>query len=124
MRWSIQCVCVGVLDEAVNLFSLLVVVSCLCVYGTSDLQSLDLMKEQLKANPDTCGWGGFRVNAVDNRQNTISKRPKFIFVQFMPETGKERGSDSDDVATAVGEHRVVSLILPLLLCCSECHAKG
>jgi len=47
---------------------------------------LNEMIAALEANPGTCGWGGFRVNAVDNRQNTISKRPKFIFVQFMPPT--------------------------------------
>lgn len=44
---------------------------------------LNMMREALLANTESCGWGAFRINAVDNRQNTISKRPKLIFVQWM-----------------------------------------
>lgn len=29
-------------------------------------------------------WGGFVCNAVDNRGSLVSKRKKFIFVQYMP----------------------------------------
>jgi hypothetical protein len=35
---------------------------------------------------DQLAWGGFRCTAVDDRQNTTSKRAKFVFVQFMPGT--------------------------------------
>lgn len=31
-------------------------------------------------------WGGFKCVAVDNRQNTTSKRTKIVFVQFMPDS--------------------------------------
>lgn len=31
-----------------------------------------------------CAWGGFRCYGVDNRGNVICKRPKFVFVQYMP----------------------------------------
>jgi hypothetical protein len=30
------------------------------------------------------GWGGFRCYGVDDRGNTISKRAKMVFVQYMP----------------------------------------
>ena len=33
---------------------------------------------------DQLAWGAFRCTAVDDRHNTTSKRPKFVFVQFMP----------------------------------------
>lgn len=29
-------------------------------------------------------WGAFRCTAVDNRENTTSRRAKFVFVQYMP----------------------------------------
>ena len=32
----------------------------------------------------TCGWGGFRCYGVDDRGNTVSKRAKIVFVQYMP----------------------------------------
>ena len=35
---------------------------------------------------DQLAWGGFRCTAVDDRQNTTSKRAKFVFMQFMPGT--------------------------------------
>lgn len=31
-------------------------------------------------------WGGFKVVGVDDRGNTVSRRPKFIFVKYSPET--------------------------------------
>lgn len=45
---------------------------------------LDYFKSELEKHPNTCGWGGVRCNGVDNRVNTTSKRPKLIFVQWMP----------------------------------------
>ena len=33
-----------------------------------------------------CAWGGFRCNGVDNRGALVCKRPKFVFVQYMPPT--------------------------------------
>lgn len=30
-------------------------------------------------------WGAFKVVGVDDRGNTISRRPKFIFVKYLPE---------------------------------------
>eukprot|EP00622_Pseudochattonella_farcimen_P000868 FR735447.1.p1 GENE.FR735447.1~~FR735447.1.p1 ORF type:complete len:205 (+),score=16.06 FR735447.1:70-684(+) len=45
---------------------------------------MNMFKAELEKYPDRAGWGGFRCNAVDNRQNTTSKRSKFVFVQYMP----------------------------------------
>lgn len=36
---------------------------------------------------DALAWGGFKCIAVDNRENTISKRSKYVFVQYMPAAG-------------------------------------
>eukprot|EP00615_Pteridomonas_danica_P007418 CAMPEP_0114352860 /NCGR_PEP_ID=MMETSP0101-20121206/18246_1 /TAXON_ID=38822 ORGANISM="Pteridomonas danica, Strain PT" /NCGR_SAMPLE_ID=MMETSP0101 /ASSEMBLY_ACC=CAM_ASM_000211 /LENGTH=203 /DNA_ID=CAMNT_0001493439 /DNA_START=41 /DNA_END=652 /DNA_ORIENTATION=- len=36
---------------------------------------------------DALAWGGFKCIAVDNRENTTSKRSKFVFVQYMPQAG-------------------------------------
>eukprot|EP00616_Rhizochromulina_sp_CCMP1243_P007144 CAMPEP_0118966420 /NCGR_PEP_ID=MMETSP1173-20130426/3892_1 /TAXON_ID=1034831 /ORGANISM="Rhizochromulina marina cf, Strain CCMP1243" /LENGTH=246 /DNA_ID=CAMNT_0006915197 /DNA_START=13 /DNA_END=753 /DNA_ORIENTATION=- len=42
---------------------------------------------EFKAHLDeSLAWGGFRCTAVDDRQNTTSRRPKFVFVQYMPST--------------------------------------
>ena len=30
-------------------------------------------------------WGAFKVVGVDDRGNTVSRRPKFIFVKYLPE---------------------------------------
>ena len=49
---------------------------------------MDMFKAALAEYGDKAGWGGFRCNAVDNRQNTISKRAKIVFVQWMPEGGR------------------------------------
>ena len=35
---------------------------------------------------DKIVWGAFLVMAVDDRGNTVSRRPKFIFVKWMPLT--------------------------------------
>jgi hypothetical protein len=35
---------------------------------------------------DNLAWGGFKCIAVDNRENTTSKRSKYVFVQYMPAT--------------------------------------
>lgn len=44
------------------------------------------MPEFLAALPtDAIIWGAFKVTGVDDRGNTISRRPKFIFVKYMPE---------------------------------------
>lgn len=40
--------------------------------------------EQLPA--DQLVWGAFKVVGVDDRGNTVSRRPKFIFVKYFPET--------------------------------------
>jgi hypothetical protein len=29
-------------------------------------------------------WGAFKVVGVDDRGNTVSRRPKFIFVKYLP----------------------------------------
>ena len=31
-------------------------------------------------------WGAFKVVGVDDRGNTISRRPKFIFIKYLPTT--------------------------------------
>ncbi|GMH96011.1 hypothetical protein TrVE_jg1393 [Triparma verrucosa] len=33
---------------------------------------------------DKIGWGGFRCYGVDDRGNTVSKRAKIVFIQYMP----------------------------------------
>ena len=42
---------------------------------------------------DQIVWGAFKVVGVDDRGNTVSRRPKFIFVKYFPETvgGMKRG---------------------------------
>jgi hypothetical protein len=47
--------------------------------------------EQLPA--DEMIWGGFKVVGVDDRGNTVSRRPKFIFVKYFPDnvSGLKRG---------------------------------
>lgn len=52
--------------------------------GPAGGMGLNAFKAELANHTDTCGWGAFRCNAVDNRQNTISKRCKIVFVQYMP----------------------------------------
>ena len=39
-----------------------------------------------KLPEDEITWGAFKVVGVDDRGNTVSRRPKYIFVKFMPET--------------------------------------
>jgi hypothetical protein len=43
--------------------------------------------------PDQLVWGAFKVVGVDDRGNTVSRRPKFIFVKYFPDTvpGMRRG---------------------------------
>ena len=41
-------------------------------------------KEHLAAC-EGVAWAGFRCNGVDNRGSVVCKRPKFIFVQYMPD---------------------------------------
>jgi hypothetical protein len=33
---------------------------------------------------DEIFWGGFKVVGVDDRGNTVSRRPKYIFVKYLP----------------------------------------
>ena len=42
---------------------------------------------------DQIVWGAFKVVGVDDRGNTVSRRPKYIFVKYFPETvgGMKRG---------------------------------
>lgn len=35
---------------------------------------------------DAVTWGAFKVTGVDDRGNTVSRRPKFIFVKYMPDS--------------------------------------
>lgn len=64
-----------------------------CEYDTSG--KVIEVKEQgtgglteFKANlGENLAWGGFKCIAVDNRENTTSKRSKFVFVQYMPAAG-------------------------------------
>jgi hypothetical protein len=35
---------------------------------------------------DDVVWGAFKVVGVDDRGNTVSRRPKFIFVKYLPTT--------------------------------------
>ena len=45
------------------------------------------MPEFLEKLPsDQLIWGAFKVVGVDDRGNTVSRRPKFIFVKSFPET--------------------------------------
>ena len=32
-------------------------------------------------------WGAFKVVGVDDRGNTVSRRPKFVFVKYLPSEG-------------------------------------
>lgn len=48
--------------------------------GGGGLQDFKAALQQM----DSVAWGGFVCNAVDNRGNLVSKRKKFIFVQYMP----------------------------------------
>ena len=45
---------------------------------------------------DQMVYGGFKVVGVDDRGNTVSRRPKFIFVKYFPEAvpGMKRGRAS------------------------------
>lgn len=45
-------------------------------------------KSQLETEGDSILWGGFKVLAVDDRGNTISRRAKFIFVKYLPSAAK------------------------------------
>ncbi|CAM6000089.1 unnamed protein product [Sphagnum balticum] len=46
------------------------------------------MPEFIEAIPaDEVVWGAFKVVGVDDRGNTISKRPKYIFVKYIPRDG-------------------------------------
>lgn len=36
---------------------------------------------------DDIVWGAFKVVGVDNRGNTVSRRPKYIFVKYIPAEG-------------------------------------
>ena len=46
------------------------------------------MPEFLDSLPDNdVAWGSFKVVGVDDRGNTVSRRPKYIFVKFVPAAG-------------------------------------
>lgn len=36
--------------------------------------------------PDEIIWGAFKVVGVDDRGNTVSRRPKFVFIKYLPVT--------------------------------------
>lgn len=45
------------------------------------------MPEFISSLPtDDIVWGAFKVVGVDDRGNTVSRRPKFIFVKYLPTT--------------------------------------
>lgn len=68
---------------------------------------LKVFKEQLGTS---MGWGGFRCCGVDKRGGVECKRPKFIFVQYKPESAPaikkaKQGSHKGDVKDAItGAH--------------------
>jgi hypothetical protein len=37
-----------------------------------------------RLTPTEIVWGAFKVVGVDDRGNTVSRRPKFIFVKYLP----------------------------------------
>ncbi len=39
-----------------------------------------------KLPADEIIWGAFKVVGVDDRGNTVSRRPKFVFVKYLPTT--------------------------------------
>ena len=66
----------------------------LCEYDSTG-KSVELTKQgdggltELKAalaSASGCAWAGFRCYGVDNRGSVVCKRPKFVFIQFMPTT--------------------------------------
>lgn len=44
---------------------------------------LDAFRKAL-GDGSQCLWGGFKCLGVDNRGSVVCKRPKFVFVQYMP----------------------------------------
>lgn len=50
--------------------------------GSGGLQEF---KSALK-DANGVAWGGFRCNGVDSRGSVVCKRPKFVFVQYIPST--------------------------------------
>ncbi len=46
------------------------------------------MPEFVESLPDAdVAWGAFKVVGVDDRGNTVSRRPKYIFVKYVPAEG-------------------------------------
>ena len=53
--------------------------------ATGDGRLADFIKAVTENLGDNkIGWGGFRCYGVDDRGNTVSKRAKMVFVQYMP----------------------------------------
>ena len=65
-----------------------------CGYNAENGNKLELREEGdggmpefiSKLAPDQIIWGAFKVVGVDDRGNTVSRRPKFICVKWLPET--------------------------------------
>jgi Cofilin/tropomyosin-type actin-binding protein len=63
-----------------------------CTYTDSKVGTLTLKSEGTGGLPefkdnlpdDDVIWGAFKVMGIDDRGTTISRRPKYIFVKFIP----------------------------------------
>lgn len=85
------------------------------------------MPEFLGSLGDEIVWGAFKVVGVDDRGNTVSRRPKYIFVKYTPASttamkrataGRHKGAIKPIFTTHVDfevgvfflEHRCISFI--------------
>jgi hypothetical protein len=65
----------------------------MCGYPDGTYTKMELMGEGTGGMPELISslpadqliWAAFKVVGVDNRGNTVSRRPKFIFLQYFPE---------------------------------------
>jgi hypothetical protein len=79
------------------------------------------MPEFLERLPDDVIWGAFKVVGVDDRGNTISRRPKFIFVKFLPQTvptmkRARAGGHKGAIKQVIDAHIDVEVILGRYFC--------
>ena len=67
----------------------------MCGYPEGNNNKIEFVKEGEGGMPEFIEnlpaaeiiWGAFKVVGVDDRGNTISRRPKFVFVKYMPSEG-------------------------------------
>eukprot|EP01039_Chlorochromonas_danica_P004594 gene4594-5036_t len=64
-----------------------------CGYNPSDKNNIQFKEQGAGGLPeflsklgDELVWGAFKVVGVDDRGNTVSRRPKYIFVKYSPTT--------------------------------------